>query len=106
MTTRPTASSIASELRLSRWLFAIFAVLCGALAAASYFLPNDVEGGWLAATCMAAAAWSLAAHSARQLGKLAEGAPDERSNPPVYADARDVPAPASDRAARAGNRER
>jgi hypothetical protein len=28
------------------------------------------------------------------------------SNPPVNADARDVPAPASDRAARAGYRER
>jgi hypothetical protein len=82
MTSRPTTSSIASELRLLSWLLATLAVLCGAVAAASYFLPNDVEGGWATATCLAVAAWAFALHFARQLRAVDQGAPDERSNPP------------------------
>jgi hypothetical protein len=87
-------------------LFAIFAVLCGALAAASYFLPSDVEGGWVAAACVAVAACAFAVHFARQLRAVAQGAPDERSNPPVNADARDVPPSATGSGARAGYRAR
>jgi hypothetical protein len=104
--TRPTASSIAKEIKLSRWLFGIFTVLTGALSAIAFFIANLVEGGWIVATCVGALAWALADHFGKQLGAVAESDVSERSNSTPHTDARDVPASARGSGARAGERER
>ena len=80
MATRPSLAHIASELRLSGWLFGIFAVICGGLSAFAYFMANRVEGGWLVATCVALLAWALVRHFAKQLSLAASGGADGTAN--------------------------
>jgi len=105
MAAKPSVSSIAKEIKLSRWLYGIFAVLTGGLAALSYFVAGRIEPGWLVAACVGVAAWTFADYFGKQLSALAESEL-ERSNPPVNTDARDVPPPAEAEGARAGHRER
>jgi hypothetical protein len=78
MTSKPTYVSIAKELMLSRWLFAIFTILSGvASAAAFYALGERVAAGWMVATCVGALAWALVGHFGKQLSVVAAAQADE-----------------------------
>jgi hypothetical protein len=65
----PTVASVAKELRLSAWLFGIFAVLSAAIATLDFLATRHVEGGWPVAASVALVAWGLAVHFAQQLNK-------------------------------------
>jgi hypothetical protein len=64
-----TVAGIAKELRLSAWLFGIFAVLSAAIAILDFLVTRRVEGGWPVAASVAVVAWALVVHFARQLDK-------------------------------------
>ena len=69
MTQPPTVAGVAKDLRLSAWLFAIFAVLSAAIAMLDFLVTRRVAGGWPVAACVALVAWIGAIHFAQQLDK-------------------------------------
>ena len=65
----PTVPRVAKELRLSAWIFGIFAVLCAAIVALEFFNTGRIQGGWPAAAGVALIAWIGVIHFAQELEK-------------------------------------
>ena len=65
----PTIDSVTKEIRLSAWLFGIFAAICILVALASYVFAGRVEDGWIVGACISIAGWALVVHFAKHLDK-------------------------------------
>lgn len=76
----PTVSGVARELRLSAWIFGIFAVLSAVIAALDFITTRRIEGGWPVAAAAAVVAWIGVIHFAQQLEKTQQTAPDGDAN--------------------------
>ena len=78
----PTVIGVAKELRLSAWIFGIFAVLSGLISIADFVMTRRLEGGWAVAAAVALVAWIGVIHFAQQLERAQQSAnAAERSNP-------------------------
>lgn len=80
MNKTPSVAAVARELRLSAWLFGIFAVLSAAIAIVDFVVTRRVDGGWPVATVVALVACAGVVHFAQQLDKAQDHAAGERSN--------------------------
>jgi hypothetical protein len=76
----PTVPGVARELRLSAWIFGIFAVLSIVIAVLDFLNTGRVEGGWPVAAAVALVAWIGVIHFAQQLEKTQQTAPDGDAN--------------------------
>ena len=76
----PTGSGVARELRLSAWIFGIFAVLSTVIAVLDFLTSRRIEGGWPVAAAVAVVAWIGAIHFAQQLERTQQTAQDGDAN--------------------------
>jgi hypothetical protein len=64
-----TVAGIAKDLRLSAWLFGIFAVLSAAIAILDFLVTRRVEGGWPVAASVVTSHLHLAGSRSARCGK-------------------------------------
>jgi len=72
----PTVLGVARELRLSGWVFGIFAVLSAVIAVLDFLNTRRLEGGWPVAVAVALVAWIGVIHFAGQLKKTQQTKPN------------------------------
>jgi hypothetical protein len=75
MSKAPTVPRIARELRLSAWMFGIFAVASAVIVVMDMLTTGRIEGGWPVAAAVALIAWIGVIHFAHQLEKTQQKAP-------------------------------
>jgi hypothetical protein len=80
MSKLPTVSSVARELRLSAWIFVIFAVLSAVIAVLDFLNTRRIQGGWPVAAAVSVVAWIGVIHFAQQLEKTQQTVPDRDAN--------------------------
>ena len=70
----PTVHGVARELRLSAWIFGIFAVASAVIVVVDVLTTGRIEGGWPVAAAVALVAWIGVIHFAQQLEKTQQKA--------------------------------